>query len=193
MESQQFPAWAEGRLWVDPQLTDGTLLPVKGARVGLSELLGDKALAHRYRDGAAAIIRLSPVDYHRFHFPDGGIPQVARLIPGRYHSVNHVALSSGIPIYCLNRRAIARFASDHFGEILLIEVGAMGISRIRQAYQGSGRVERGQEKGYFKFGGSTVIALFEPQRIRFDDDLIRYSAEGYESLVKLGEQIGVTP
>lgn len=191
LEPTAFPCWAEGRTWVVPKLESGTLLPVKGTRIGLAELLKNRELAQQYEGGAAVVIRLSPVDYHRYHFPDDGVPEHPKAIAGRYHSVNHLGLESGLPIYCLNRRTLTRFHSEHFGDILLIEVGAMAIARMKQTFRPNVRVERGQEKGYFKFGGSTVIALFEPGRIAFDRDLLDHSAQGFETLVKVGERIGV--
>jgi phosphatidylserine decarboxylase len=179
---------AEGRVLVVPEV-DG-LLSVKASRVGLAELLGDAALARRYAGGAAVIVRLAPADYHRFHFCDGGTAGEPRALVGRLHSVHPIALGAGAPSL-RNRRAVTVLDSDRFGSLALVEVGALCVGTIEQSFA-PGRVERGQEKGLFRFGGSTVVLLAEPGRVRLDEDLEVASAEGLETLVRVGTRIGVS-
>jgi phosphatidylserine decarboxylase len=178
---------ADGRVLVIARL-DGAGLQVKGSRVSLEELLDSRGAAERYQAGAAFIVRLAPADYHRFHFPDSGVASKARSVGGRLHSVHPIALSAGAPSF-RNKRVLTYLDTDRFGRLALIDVGALCVGTIIQSYS-PGPVRRGQEKGYFRFGGSTVIVLAEPGRLRFDDDLIQNSAAGLETLVKMGTRIG---
>lgn len=178
---------AEGRVLV--RVLDGDTLVVKGCRVGLTELCGSRAIALRYHRGAALVVRLAPADYHRFHFPDGGMASAPRLVSGRLHSVHPIALAARAPSF-RNFRVVTELASDGFGTLVLVEVGALTVGKIEQLTR-PGRVERGQEKGLFRLGGSTVILLTEPGRVEFDRDLIEASDAGLETLVRVGTRVGV--
>jgi phosphatidylserine decarboxylase len=182
----------DARLLVARLDRSGGELSVKRSRVTVDELVGDAALAAAYRGGTAYIFRLAPVDYHRFHFSDGGNVEAARPVSGPLHSVHPIALAAGAPSF-RNQRAWSILQSDHFGSILIIEIGALTIGTIVQTYE-PGRVERGAEKGYFGFGGSTVVLLLEPNRVILDEDLVAHSAleraEPIETLVKMGTAIG---
>lgn len=177
---------ADGRTLVYPRVDDA--LRVKASEVTLVELVGDAALAERYHGGAAAVVRLAPADYHRFHFPESGTASESIRLGRGLHSVHTIALETGVPAF-RNKRMLCRLTTENYGELLLIEVGALIVGTMVQRYV-PGRVARGQEKGYFRFGGSTVIVLAEPGRVVFDDDLVRDSANGLEVLVKMGSRIG---
>lgn len=186
-EAEHLLSPADGCVLVRPSLEGGTLA-VKGSRLTLHELLGDAELAERYRTGAAVVVRLRPVDYHRFHFPDSGAAAAARALGRNLHSVHPIALAAGAPSF-LNRRMITRLSTRGFGEIAMVEVGALAIGSIVQTYE-PGPVERGREKGFFRIGGSAVVLLLEPGRVRIDDDLVETSADGLETFVKFGTRIG---
>ncbi len=181
---------ADGRVLVMPRLGAGTLR-VKGGRVSLEQLVGDPDLAARYVGGVGFIVRLAFSDYHRFHFPDGGIASPSAALGRRLHSVHTIALTAGAPSF-ENRRAVSRLDSDGFGCLLLVDVGALFVGTIVQTYR-PGRVERGDEKGYFRFGGSTVVLLVEPGRVEVDPDLVAWStfdAPGaIETHVRMGTPI----
>jgi len=177
---------ADARVLVFPRLA-GVELPVKGGRVGLGELVRDAAVAARYANGAACIQRLAPADYHRFHFPDSGRAGPWRELPGALDSVHPIALESGAPSF-LNKRHASELASEGFGPVLLVEVGALCVGTIVPTYE-PGPVRRGQEKGYFRFGGSTIVLVAAEGAIRFDDDLVAASAAGMETLVHMGTRI----
>ena len=135
-----------------------------------------------------AVVRLAPVDYHRFHFPcDCRTPGRPLVIRGAYHSVNPIALVRRPDVYAENERQIVR-AEAGFGSFWLVDVGAFGVGTIVQTYEGVDHV-KGDEKGYFKFGGSTVILVVPAGALRFDDDLVGNSGEGLETLVRFGERI----
>ena len=135
------------------------------------------------------IIRLAPVDYHRFHFPVSGNISVNKKIDGDYYSVNPFALRKKAEIFCLNKREYSILSNPLFGDVVIAEVGATMVGSIIQTFKGS-YVNKGMEKGYFKFGGSTVVLLFEKSKIHIDKDLLTNTANGYETTVKMGERIG---
>lgn len=178
----------DGKLTVYPTLADGVRLPIKGSRLPIAALLGSDAEASSFVGGAALILRLSPQNYHRFHFPADGTASPTRLFKGRYHSVNPIALAQVPDLYCHNKRTVTLLETPAFGRIALIEVGAITVGTIVQTHR-PGPVTRGQEKGYFAYGGSTMVALFEPTMLVFDDDLVADSAAGIEVRVRMGERI----
>lgn len=179
----------DGKVLVYPRLTDKTSIPVKGAWLSLESLLSSKTISQTYEHGSALIVRLAPYDYHRFHFPVDGEASCARKIQGEYHSVHPIALNKVANIFCRNQRSVTELFSPNFGKIADIEVGAITIGSIVQTYQ-PGIITKGQEKGYFQYGGSTIILIFEPNAIAFDEDLIRDSAQNLEVQVLAGSQIG---
>jgi phosphatidylserine decarboxylase len=183
----RFVSPADGRTMVFPAVADREF-QIKGCRVRLTELLESPAMAEFYQDGTAIVVRLAPSDYHRFHFPASGIATDARLVNGRLHSVHPFALESRAPSF-RNKRTITHLDSESFGHVTLIEVGAFAVGTIVQTYV-AGPVERGQEKGYFRFGGSTVVVLIPANRIVVDEDLIAASERGLETFVRMGTSIG---
>jgi len=162
---------------------------IKGFRFDVSSFLDNPVLAQKYRDGALLVIRLAPVDYHRFHFPVSGNLTSNIKVEGDYYSVNPFALRKKAEILCLNKREYTILSNPLFGDVIMAEVGATMVGSIVQTYKGSS-VIKGKEKGYFKFGGSTVVLLFEKSKIYIDRDLLINTANGYETAVKMGERIG---
>ncbi len=166
---------------------------VKGQKLSLVELLGDPALAQQFAGGAMLISRLCPVDYHRFHFPVAGTPCEARLINGWLYSVSPLALRRNVRYLVENKREITLIESAGFGAVAVIEVGATNVGTIRQSYLPGRPVAKGDEKGFFAFGGSCVITLFQRGRIRFDADLLAQSAAYVETYAKMGDRLGEAP
>lgn len=181
---------ADGRALVFPRIDASTLSYIKWANIRLLDLFGhDESLVKRFENGACCIVRLAPADYHRYHFPLAGVAGLTRIVPGRLHSVSPYALEQGIPVFCLNKRSLCELRVSSSSSILIMEVGALLVGSMNQTYE-PGRVEKGQEKGYFKFGGSTVILFFQKNSVVFDEDIIQRSSEGVETLVRMGEKIG---
>src|SRR5262249_8371380 len=141
---------------------------IKRATFQLAGLIGDQTLTDRFAGGAMVILRLHMADYHHFHFPDSGVPEPAVDISGTYYSVSPYPQTRLIPFYSQNRRMRTLPHSDHFGDVLLIEIGGFAVGSIVQAFEPGKRVERGREKGNFQFGGSTVVIVFEPGVMRLD-------------------------
>ncbi len=177
---------ADGRVLVFPTLDDDTFAPVKGHAFGIRKMLPGHA--DRYINGALAIVRLCPADYHRYHFPCAGDIIEYRSIAGALHSVNPIALASGADVFGDNKRSYTLIDTEHAGILCFMEIGAFGVGGIVNTRR-SGHVEKMDEKGYFKFGGSTIVLIFEPGRVRFSDDLVANSASGRETLAKVGQPL----
>ncbi|MGB7328762.1 MAG: phosphatidylserine decarboxylase [Rubripirellula sp.] len=185
-----FPA--DGRHLCVPDLSKCDGLFVKGKMFDLATLVGDAKLADRYASGALLLSRLCPVDYHRFHFPVAGVPGPSKLLNGPLFSVNPIALCQNIQILATNKRTLTELQTEHVGTVLVMEIGATCVGSICQTYEPGQRVAKGEEKGYFRFGGSSTIVIFEPGRIRFDDDLVSNSQSNRELYARMGDQMGTT-
>lgn len=184
-------AACDARLFALHRLCRDRPLQVKGQAFMLETLLGDAALADRYAGGTGFIYRLCPADYHRFHFPEAGVPGTAMPLGKGLHSVNPIALRSGIRILDANlRHRTLVEAGERAGTLCMVEVGALFVGSIVQTFVPGTPVPRGGEKGLFRFGGSTVIVLYEPGKVRVDEDILSQSGEGVETRVRLGEQVG---
>lgn len=179
---------ADGKILAYADISNSDFI-IKGFRFDVSSFLENPVLAQKYSDGALIIIRLAPVDYHRFHFPVSGNLAPYIKIEGDYYSVNPFALRKKAEIFCLNKREYTIISNPLLGDVIMAEVGATMVGSIIQTYKGS-FAKKGEEKGYFKFGGSTVILLFEKSKIDIDKDLLINTANGYETAVRMGERIG---
>lgn len=163
---------------------------IKGSKFNLETLLGDRVLAEYFQGGSCVISRLAPVDYHRFHFPCSGIPQECRPIKGFLKSVHPLALARSLKIFGDNKRCVTLLESDVFGKVALLEVGATCVGSIQQTYLPKQPVIAGEEKGYFAFGGSTLITLFQYKRITLAEDLLHLSQQGIELYAHMGDFMG---
>ncbi|MBM6860182.1 phosphatidylserine decarboxylase, partial [Clostridium saudiense] len=162
----------------------------KDITYSLSELIQDNDIASEYEGGVCLVLRLCPTDYHRFHFVDYGTCEKTHFIPGNYYSVNPTALERIAKLYCQNKREWCVFHSENFGDIIHVEVGATCVGSIIQSYKANTPISKGDEKGYFKFGGSTTILFFKPNTIIVDEDILTQSSLGFETKVNMGETIG---
>lgn len=182
---------ADGRYLVFPYLRQEDLFYVKGKPFDIATFLQNGAYARRYQEGSMVIARLCPVDYHRFHFVADGIPSKAKQITGDYHSVSPVALKKNFSILWENKRVVTDIDTEAFGKILYVEVGAICVGTIHQTYTPEKKVLKGEEKGYFSFGGSCIVLLFEKGSITFDKDLVVNTQRGLETKANFGESLGV--
>ena len=181
---------ADGRLLVYSGIAPDAAVPVKGALRSLEHLCGHPLPARRY---SVAVVRLAPVDYHRFHFPcDCEQSHAPTRIPGKYHSVNPIAFQRAPDVFTENARAVTELYSPVFGNFIYLEVGAFGVGSIVHT-AGTGPHRKMAEKGFFKFGGSTVILILEAERIAFDPDLVENSRNNLETLIRCGVRIGIRP
>ncbi len=181
---------ADCRMSVYPQLTADRCIPVKGAEFTVGQLLGAEGaeVAGRFENGSLCVARLCPADYHRFHFPSDGKLLRHWRIRGRYHTVSPIALWKGLDIFPHNVREVSLLDLGKWGVCAYIEVGAFGVASITQTHEGT-EFRKGEEKGYFSFGGSTVILIFEPGRLAFAKDLLENSAAGREVILRAGDRL----
>jgi phosphatidylserine decarboxylase len=190
MDKNSLVSLGDGKLYAYENIDLDKLVQVKGFTYSLRELIKDEKTAQKYDKGACLILRLCPTDYHRYHFIDSGICEDTVKIKGAYYSVNPVALQKVEKLFCENKREWSIFKSDNLGDVLYVEVGATCVGSIIQTYTPGERVNKGDEKGYFKFGGSTVILFFETDKIKIDKDIIEQTNKGIETYVLMGEKIG---
>lgn len=186
----ELPAFAEGRYLAFEKVGEDQAFPVKGRDLTAEAILGDAERARPFLGGAVLIARLCPTDYHRFHFPDDGTVHAAYRVPGHLHSVNPLSLKRRSDIFAVNERTVAVLDTRGFGKLAYVEVGALCVGKIVQTHSGEKAFRRGDEKGYFLFGGSTVIVLGEPGRWKPDADLLEQTRARRETFVRLGERIG---
>lgn len=164
---------------------------VKGLEFTLEAFLQDKELAKKYEGAALFIIRLAPNDYHRFHFPYDGIPTTAHPISGSYYSVSPYATTVNFAkVFCENKREYTILKTQDKGDILLSPVGATMVGSILETYTPNANIKKGDEMGYFAFGGSSILMLVEKGKISIDADLLHNTQKGMETFIKLGERIG---
>lgn len=183
----EMPAFAEARYLGFEKITADQKFPVKGSQMSASALMGNEKLAKPFQGGPLLLARLCPTDYHRFHFPDTGTPQESYAVHGDLHSVNPLALRAKGDILMSNERNISILETQNFGKLAYIEVGATCVGKIVQSHPQKDPFVRGDEKGYFLFGGSTVIVLGEPGAWKPDADLLEQTSLKRETLVRLGE------
>ena len=163
---------------------------VKGQKFDLPALLGDAQLAARYTDGALILSRLCPVDYHRFHFPAAGVPGETRSIEGPLFSVSPIALRQRLAYLWTNKRTITELRTERFGTVLCLEIGATCVGTIRQTFTPGQPVSKGAEKGFFAFGGSSTLTLFEPGVVALENDLLENSRRQIELYARIGSRMG---
>ncbi|KAF8525860.1 phosphatidylserine decarboxylase-domain-containing protein [Hysterangium stoloniferum] len=183
---------ADCRMMAFETVNEATQIWIKGREFTVARLLGEryKDQASRYAGGALAIFRLAPQDYHRFHSPvDGTIGPITHIF-GEYYTVNPQAIRTSLDVYGENARKIVPIDSPVFGRVFAVCVGAMMVGSIITTVQEGEHVIRGQEFGYFAFGGSTIVLLFEKNSVQWDEDLLINGRASLETLVRVGMRVG---
>ena len=163
---------------------------VKGQKFNLEKLFGSKNLAEQYVGGSLILSRLCPVDYHRFHLPTDGLVKSVELINGYLYSVNPIALRQTLSIFWRNKRYLTLIENENLGKVAVFLVGATCVGSVHLTAQKNQIYAKGDELGYFSFGGSSVITVFQPGVIKLEDELLKVSSRGYEYYAKMGEAMG---
>ena len=179
----------DSQLMVFP-ITEKGVFHVKNTPYTVETLLRDKQKAKEYEGGQIMIFRLGVDDYHRYCYVANGKKGENVFIPGVLHTVSPVVYDH-FPVYKENAREYCSLHTKEFGEMLMMEVGALMVGKIVNHFQQESAVRRGMEKGYFQFGGSTVILIAKAGAVHVDGDILHNSANGYETIVKYGEKIGI--
>jgi len=165
----------------------GEMLSVKNRRYTLAGFLKDAHLAREYEGGMLLIFRLRVCDCHRFCFIDDGAVVCRKRIRGFLDSVNSAA--TGKFALSSNCRELSVLSTAHFGDIVFAEIGAMLVGRVVRTHSAK-TFSRGEEKGYFEFGGSSIVLLLKKDTVKIDGDILAFSANGIETRVRMGERIG---
>jgi len=168
-------------------IRDGRIPAIKNKTYTLSKFLKGSRLAREYEGGIFLIFRLRVYDYHRFCFADSGEIVSRKRIRGFLDSVNSAA--TGRFALCSNYREISVLKTTNFGDTVFAEIGAMLVGRIVQTHKKE-VFNRGDEKGCFEFGGSSIVLILKKNMVKIDDDILNYSAKNIETKVKMGEKIG---
>lgn len=185
--ARELIAVADARLACYP-ITSQLRMSLKGSSYSVAELLEDEALAEQFAGGICLVFRLALQDHHRYVFPDDGRIRRTRKMKGLLHTVRPI--SERYRVYVRNSREWSLLETKHFGSVVQVEIGAMLVGKICNHQQTE--FIRLEEKGYFDYGGSTILLLFQKDTIQVDQDLIEHSSGGIETLVHIGERIGVS-
>ena len=188
MDSEILITPGDGKISAYPITEDGRFF-IKNTSYTVKELLCDGKLARHYVGGWIYVLRLSVCDYHRNCYVADGQKSAQRRIPGVFHTVNPVA-NDHYPIYKMNTREYCLLRNKELGSVLMMEVGALMVGKICNYHLENRLVGRGEEKGCFEFGGSTIVLMTEPGRVLPDQDIREHTEKGWETIVKLGEEIG---
>lgn len=177
----------DGKL-VSYKITEQSIFKIKDSLFDISSLLKDERLATEYKNGTCLIFRLTPDDYHRYCYIDDGRILFTKKIKGFLHTVRPIALKR-YKVYTQNTREYAVIETKNFQKVIQMEVGAMLVGRITNSHT-SGKVRRGEEKGTFEFGGSTIIMLFKENTVKIEKTITQNTMEGKETIIKMGNTIG---
>ena len=169
------------------KIDDDVNFNIKGSIYNVNDLLQDKKLASEFKDGYCLVFRLCVDDYHHYHFIDNGIVKSRKRINGKFHTVRPIA-HENLKVFSENTREYTVLETENFGKVVQMEIGALMVGKICNIEKDA--FKRGDEKGYFRFGGSTVLLLFKKNTINLDEDILIESSKGNEIKVKLFEEIG---
>ncbi len=179
---------ADARYLIFPDLGTTDFL-IKGVRFKLEPFLQSPELAKQFQGGVGILARLCPTDCHRFVFPVSGRASPSKWIAGSYLSVSPIATHQFPAIFWTNVRELTLIESEKFGLVAMVEIGATNCASIIQTYT-PGQVEKGQETGYFRLGGSAIMLLFEKDKLELSEDLITLSKKGFEIRGLIGQKLG---
>ncbi|MDD3049807.1 MAG: phosphatidylserine decarboxylase [Candidatus Cloacimonetes bacterium] len=180
----------DGKLLAFNNIDSSSIIRIKGLGYSLSAFLKNEELFHKFENCSMFVLRLCPADYHRFHFPFPGIVEEATEIKGKYYSVSPHSTRRKIKTFAQNKRQITLVKNEKIDSYIIAEIGATLVGSILQTFTPYSNVEKGQEKGYFKFGGSTVLLLFQKNKVLIDKDLLKNTKNGLETKILMGEKIG---
>lgn len=186
-DPQKLCAPCDSKLSVYRITKEGTFA-IKNTIYTMDSLVRSKKLAQKFEEGILCVFRLTVDDYHHYCYVDSGKKTRNYHIPGVFHTVNPLA-NDQYPIYTENTREFSILRSANFGKILMMEVGALLVGRIVNHHEEI-LTERGMEKGFFEFGGSTVVLAFQKDAVLLDEVFWDNTKDGFETIVKMGEVIG---
>lgn len=171
------------------KINDNTVIPVKQSSYSISSLLQNNTLAQEYNNGICLVFRLCVNHYHRYSYPVDGLKSDNHFIKGKLHTVRPIALEAS-PVFTQNCREYTIIETEKFGKVLQMEVGAMLVGKIKNHHQKQS-VKKGQEKGMFLYGGSTIILLLQADKANISQEFFTNTANGIETPILLGQALTV--
>ena len=170
------------------RISSDSVFSIKDSYYNVEDLVGGSEIAQEYLSGTCLVLRLGVENYHRYCYIDDGFKSRNYHIPGRYHPVQPIVVRKH-PVFIQNTREYTVLYTKNFGIVTQIEVGACLVGRICNHHE-AGVIRRGEEKGYFCFGGSTIVLLFKEGAVNIPQEVFDATSEGKEAIVKYGEAIG---
>ncbi|MDR2970506.1 MAG: phosphatidylserine decarboxylase [Bacteroidales bacterium] len=177
----------DGKLTAYPIMPDSTFR-IKNSTYTIESLLQDKKLAAEFMNGVCLIFRLSPNDYHRYAYIDDGESIHRKKIKGVLHTVRAIS-QKRYKVFAQNSREYEVMQTEHFGKVIQIEIGALFVGRINN-HKMKHTFKRGDEKGMFEFGGSTIVMLFQNNKMTLDKNIYTNTLHDKETIVRMGCKIG---
>lgn len=185
-----FVSPGDGKLIAFKNISEIKNFYIKGQAFTIADFLNNKAFENIENDYSLLILRLAPNDYHRFHFPYNGLPSKPTQIKGHYLSVSPYALVKDFcKVFCENKREYTTLSTSEKGNIIIVSVGATMMGSITNTYIPGQKVTKGQEMGYFSFGGSTIAMIIDKDKVKIDADILENTKMGFETFVRMGEKI----
>jgi len=180
----------DGKALAFPNVSQVKHFFIKGRKFTLGEFLKNDDLVVAYHDASMLILRLAPDDYHRYHFPFGGIPTPSEEVEGTNYSVSPIALKSNFArVFGENKKETCTLSTKKHGDVLIVTIGATMVGSINSTYSPGREVAKGDEMGYFAFGGSCVVLLFDSKYFSLDQDIVDNTRNKLETQVSMGEKI----
>lgn len=183
-DKKLFISPADSKL-ISYKIDDDLVLKIKNSEYSVQELIQDENLAKTYAGGLCLVFRLTADDFHRYCHVDDGRVVASKKIMGVLHTVN--SYSDKYKVFSKNQREYQRIKTENFGEIIYMEVGALQVGKIHN-YE-LDKVTKGEEKGYFSFGGSTIVILLKKNKINLASDIVKKSKKLIEVKIEYGEVI----
>lgn len=170
------------------KISDDLILSIKNSLYTVSSLVNNDTICEKYKNGTCVVIRLCVNHYHRYCYPIGGIKGKNKYIKGCLHTVRPIALEN-TKVFSQNAREYTILKNESFGDIVMMEVGALLVGRIKNYHSDNYKFKKGEEKGMFQYGGSTII-LFLENGVKVDEMFFEATKKGLEVPIKMGEILG---
>lgn len=160
---------------------------IKNSYYNVDDLVGGTEIAREYMNGVCFVLRLGVENYHRYCYIDDGFKSRNWHIKGRYHPVQPIVVRKR-PVFVQNTREYCVLETENFGDVIQIEVGACLVGKIEN-YRQAGVITRGEEKGLFRFGGSTIVLLFKEGILNVPREMFEDTLRGKERQIRYGSVI----
>lgn len=170
-------------------IDEDTRLNIKDSIYSVSDLFESKELADKYNGGVCLVFRLCVTHYHRYIYLDNCTKEANHFIKGKLHTVRPIALET-YPVFKRNCREYTVMHTRGFGDVTQMEVGAMLVGKIKN-HHSDGEHLRGEEKGMFLYGGSTIVVFLEKDAVKLDNSYFEATENGQETDVLMGQRLGI--